>query len=202
MELCNAENIHRYKSNLRWNEDDWRYIKQGFDGWNRDVVEHKKKLKNVMLDYRIVVKAYSNFSFSEYSRRVEMKDDCLDFLEDMYVIAENLGFKVDKLLPISKYDVDYEAWKDFNVYYFVDSKEVLFANVKLYKNGNRHIKFCKEFMQKLNVEMARINGWIHDKSEVIKEMEISEKEINKIWQSNYKILPQSEVKILGLPDIV
>ena len=202
LELCNAENIHRYKSNLRWNEDDWRYIKQGFDGWNRDVVEHKKKLKNVMLDYRIVVKAYSNFSFSEYSRRVEMKDDCLDFLEDMYVIAENLGFKVDKLLPISKYDVDYEAWKDFNVYYFVDSKEVLFANVKLYKNGNRHIKFCKEFMQKLNVEMARINGWIHDKSEVIKEMEISEKEINKIWQSNYKILPQSEVKILGLPDIV
>ena len=201
LSLCNSDTIHRYKSNLRWNEDDWRYIKQGFDGWNRDIVEHKKKLKNVMLDYRIVVKAYSNFSFSEYSSRVEMKEDCLDFIEDMYVIADNLGFNVKRNLPQSKYDIDYESWKDFDVYYFVDSKEELFANVKLYKNGNRHIKFCKEFMQKLNVEMARINGWIHDKSEAVKEMEISEKDINKLWQSNYKILPQNEVKLIGLPDI-
>lgn len=203
LSLCNSETIHRYKSNLRWNEDDWRYIKQGLDenNWRRDIVENKKKLKNVMLDYRIVVKAYNNFKFSEYSSRVEMSDDCYEFLEDIYVIADNLGFTVERKLPKTKWEVDYEEWRDFDLYYFVDSKQTLFANVKLYKNGNRHIKFCKEFMQKLNVEMARINGWIHDKSEVIKEMEISEKDINKIWQSNFKILPQSEVKLLGLPDI-
>ena len=203
LSLCNSETIHRYKSNLRWNEDDWRYIKQGLDenNWRRDIVENKKKLKNVMLDYRIVVKAYSNFMFSEYSSRVEMSDDCYEFLEDIYVIADNLGFSVGRKLPASKWEIDYEEYRDFDLYYFVDSKQVLFANVKLYKNGNRHIKFCKEFMQKLNVEMARINGWIHDKSEVIKEMEISENDINKIWQSNFKILPQSEVKLLGLPDI-
>ena len=203
LELCNSETIHRYKSNLRWNEDDWRYIKQGLDenNWRRDIQENKKKLKNVMLDYRIVVKAYSNFSFSEYTSRVEMKDDCYNFLEDLYIIADNLGFNVLRRLPQSKWEVDYDEWRDFDIYYSVNGKEILFANVKLYKNGNRHIKFCKKFMQKLNVEMARINGWIHDKSEAIKEMEISEKDINKIWQSNYKILPQSEVRILGLPDI-
>ena len=130
-----------------------------------------------------------------------MSDDCIDFLEDMYVIADNLGFNVNRLIPQSKYDVDFDSWKNFDLYYFRDHECKPFANVKLYKNGNRHVKFCKEFMQKLNVEMARINGWVQDKSQAMKEMEISAEDIEKIWGSNYKILPQSEVRLLGLPDI-
>ena len=99
--LCNAETIHRYKSNLRWNDDDWRYIKDGFNDFHsrceRD--EHRKKLNNIMLDYRIVVQAWNNFRDS-WSRE-GMSDDCYDFLEDTYIIAENLGFSVGRILTAS-----------------------------------------------------------------------------------------------------
>lgn len=197
LSLCNSETIHRYKSNLRWNDDDWRYVKQGFNGWGSKVEEHRKKLRNVQLDYRIVVHAYSNFHFSEFSEKVDMSEDCLDFLEDMYIIADNLGFDVERYLPHSKYDINLESWRHFELHYFENGERILFADVKLYKNGNRHVKFCKKFMQKLNVEMARINGWIQNKSQAMEEIDISEEEINEVWGTNYKILPQKEVKLLG-----
>ncbi|MCR4715190.1 MAG: DUF4942 domain-containing protein [Treponemataceae bacterium] len=196
--LCNAETIHRYKSNLRWGEDDWRYIKNGFDGthFRSDVDEHRKKLKNVMLDYRIIVQAYSNFDYSSWSSRVGMSGDCIDFLEDTYIIAENLGFNVTRELPQDRHELSVEYWRNFDVHLTDGS---LFANIKLYKNGNRHVKFCKEFMQKLNVEMARINGWVQDKSEAATEMGMSTAEIERFWGSNRKIEITAGKQLLGLP---
>lgn len=194
--LCNAETIHRYKSNLRWNDDDWRYIKDGFKGYHSryETDEHRKKLKNIMLDYRIVVQAWNNFRDS-WSRE-GMSDDCYDFLEDTYIIAENLGFSVGRILPKDKHEICVEDWRNFDVHLTDGS---LFANIKLYKNGNRHVKFCREFMQKLNVEMARINGWVQDKSEAATEMGMSVAEIERFWESNQKIEITAGKQLLGLP---
>ena len=192
--LCNAETIHRYKSNLRWNDDDWRYIKDGFKGWRMDVEKHKKTLKNIRLDYRIVVQAYSNFDTSWSDTR--MTDDCYEFLDDIYIIAQNLGFNVVGVLPSDR-RTSIDRWRNFDVY---QTDGTPFANIKLYKNGNRHVKFCKPFMQKLNVEMARINGWVRDKSQAMEELDISAEDMTRIWGSNYKILPQSEMRLLGLPN--
>ena len=198
LSLCNAETIHRYKSNLRWSDDDWRYIKDGFksDRWRSEIDERRKKLKNVRLDYRIVVQAWSNFSSSFLSTREEMSDDCYDFLEDTYIIAENLGFSVGRILPEDRSDVCVESWRNFDVS-LADGRP--FANIKLYKNGNRHIKFCKEFMQRLNVEMARINGWVQDKSEAAAELGMSAAEIERFWRSNRKIEIAAGKRLLGLP---
>ena len=44
----------------------------------------------------------------------------------------------------------------------------------------------KEFMQKLNVEMSRINGWIHSKEEAKEEFGYSENATPKrlsVWQT-------------------
>ena len=76
----------------------------------------------------------------------------------------------------------------------------VFANIKLYQNGNRHVKFCKEFMQKLNIEMARINGWIRDKGEAMQEMDIPADVINQMWGTNLQIGIESGKKLLGLPE--
>lgn len=194
--LCNSETIHRYKSNLRWDDDDWRYIKDGFGGIRSrsEVDEHRKKLKNIMLDYRIVVQAWSNFR-EEWSS-TEMSEDCYNFLEDTYIIAENLGFDVGKVLPDNRRDVCVDDWRNFDVYMTDGS---LFANIKLYKNGNRHVKFCKEFMQRLNVEMTRINGWVRDKKEAASEMGMTAAEIERFWGSNRKIELEEGNKLLGLP---
>lgn len=196
--LCNAETIHRYKSNLRWDEDDWRYIKDGFSGSHSrcEREEHSKKLKNIRLDYRIVVQAWNNFDCSGWTSREGMSDDCYDFLEDTYIIAENLGFSVARILPDDRRDVYVDSWRNFDVHL---TDGTLFANIKLYKNGNRHVKFCKEFMQKLNVEMARINGWVQDKTEAAAEMGMSAAEIEKAWGSNRKLEIAAGKQLLGLP---
>ena len=202
LELCNPETIHRYKSNLRWNEDEWRYIKVNLSrGHSHYEQDYKKSLKNIQLDYRIIVKSWGNWETDyEGKYRDTMTDSCIEFLDDIYIIAENLGFEIERALPVERWNAPYDRWNNFDIYYRTkDGEWNQFANVKLYKNGNRHIKFCQEFMRKLNVEMARINKWIQDKSEASKEMEIPIEEISEIWGTTYKLLPKNETGFLGLP---
>jgi hypothetical protein len=54
-------------------------------------------------------------------------------------------------------------------------------------------------MQKLNVEMARINKWINSKEEAKEEFGYTEKEINESWNKNLKIGIGEGTKLLGLP---
>ena len=195
--LARSENIHRYKSNLRWNDSDWKYLKDKCyrNGWYRQE-EARANLKNVMLDYRVIVTDWRNFDTTWHNR---LTDSCRDFLYDMSVIGENLGFNLDFKIPDKYEDIDTDDWSNFDIL-TTDGK--LFANVKLYKNGNRHVKFCKEFMQKLNVEMARINKWINSKEEAQEEFGYSEKEINEVWNKNLKIGIGEGTKLLGLPQAV
>ena len=196
--LCSPESIHRYKSNKRWKEDDWRYIKDTFDDtkyFYRDKKEERmKKATHFQLDYRIVVKSWQNFDTSW--SRPRMSESCIDFLNDTFIIAKNLGFDVNVQLPEKYTEIEQADWNNFDVK-TKDGK--LFANVKLYKNGNRHVKFCKEFMQKLNVEMARINHWVQDKTEAMQEMDIPADVINQVWKSNLQIGIADGRKLLGLP---
>ena len=60
-------------------------------------------------------------------------------------------------------------------------------------------KMCSS-LQKLNVEMARINGWVQDKSEAIKGMDIPADVINSVWKTNLQIGIESGKKLLGLPE--
>lgn len=196
--LCDTETIQRYKSNKRWTEDDWRYLKEELgeptNHYYRSKVI-KEKATHIMLDYRIIVEGWSNFE-ADWNNNYRMIESCSSFLSDMVVIARNLGFDIDFDIPERHSYLRYEDWKNFNI----NTKDgKLFANVKLYKNGNRHIKFCKEFMQKLNVEMARINGWVQDKQEAMAEMDIPVDVMDAIWGSNLKIDYTSGKKLLGLP---
>ena len=195
--LARAENIHRYKSNLRWNDSDWKYIKDKcykYGTFREDIA--RETLKNIMLDYRVIVTDWRNFesTWSEY----RLTDSCRSFLYDMSVIGENLGFQLDFKIPEQYEHISMADWSNFDI---MTKDGKLFCNVKLYKNGNRHIKFCKEFMQKLNVEMSRINGWIHSKEEAQEEFGLTEKEINEVWNRNMKIGIGEGTKLLGLPEI-
>ena len=196
--LARSENIHRYKSNLRWNDSDWKFLKDKcyeYGHYRQDIA--KRILRDVMLDYRVIVTDWRNFDFDWSKSR--LTDSCRNFLYDMSVIAENLGFRLDFKIPDKYEDIDFDDWSNFDIL-TTDGK--LFCNVKLYKNGNRHIKFCKEFMQKLNVEMARINKWVHSKEEAQEEFGYSEKEINEVWNKNLKIGIGEGTKLLGLPQAV
>lgn len=194
--LSRPENIHRYKSNLRWNDSDWKYLKEkiadNWSGYREDVA--KEKLKNVMLDYRVIVTGWKNFETEWKSR---LSDSTREFLYDVCVIGKNLGYDLDFEIPNPYEDVDLSQWSNFDIR-TKDGK--IFCNVKLYKNGNRHIKFCKEFMQKLNVEMARINGWVHSKAEAAEAFAMTETEVSRCWDNNLKIGIGEGRNLLGLPD--
>ena len=197
-DLAKPENIHRYKSNKRWNDSDWKYLKEQCFEYGRFRTDKAiKTLSNIMLDYRIIVSDWHNFDIDWTKCR--LSDSCIDFLYDMSVIAENLGFNLDFYIPGKYEDVELSEWSNRDIC-TKDGK--LFCNLKLYKNGNRHIKFCKEFMQKLNVEMARINGWIHDKTEAAEEFGISEAEVSRCWNNNLKIGISEGRKLLGLPEVI
>lgn len=192
--LCNTENIHRYKSNKRWSDDDWQYMKENlYDKFGYFQEKKVRQLKNIMLDYRIIVTAYRNFETVWYAR---FSESCFDFISDTVIIGKNLGFDIDFSLTKRNADIVIDDWKNFDIK-MKDGK--VFANVKLYKNGNRHVKFCKEFMQKLNVEMARINGWVQDKSEAVNEMDIPADVVDSVWGTNLHIGIESGKKLLGLP---
>lgn len=181
--LCDTENIERYKSNKRWNDDEWKYLKEHITEYGRVRKDRVKTLKFIQLDYRIVVTAWKNFDCDWSKNR--LSEDCLDFLYDLSVIASNLGFDVDMELPENKWeDVDIGDWSNKNIY---TKTGELFCNIKLYKNGNRHLKFNPDFMKKLNVEMARINGWIQNKEEAEEELGLNRAEIERFWNSNNQI---------------
>ena len=57
-------------------------------------------------------------------------------------------------------------------------------------------------MQKLNVEMARINKWINSKEEAKEEFGYSEAEINRFWNKNLKIEISEGKSLLGLPEVI
>lgn len=195
-DLCNVDSIQRYKSNKRWSDDDWRYVKEHRYGnrYDRDTKDRLKSTGCIMLDYRIIVEAYSNFD--EGWSDLNLTESCITFLEDTIVIGKNFGYDIDFTLPHSYNNIKYEDWRNFNI---CTTDGQVFANVKLYKNGNRHIKFRKDFMQKLNVEMARINGWVQDKREAMEEMDIPADKMDEIWGSTIKIDYTSGKKLLGLP---
>lgn len=206
--LCKAENILRYKSNKRWNEDDWKYIKENLNHYHYAWKEEKAKyMKYLMLDYRIIVSNWKNFE--DHYTYTSMSSYAYYFLYDMAVIASNLGFNIKGFLPKTySTEIDPDDYRNFDIYYtekendglFETTSEKLFANVKMYQNGNIHFKFCKEFMQKLNVEMARINGWIQDKTECQNEMDFTEEEINRYWKSNKKLLLENGIKLIGFSE--
>ena len=181
--LCDTKNIERYKSNKRWNDDEWKYLKEHITEYGRVRKDRVKTLKFIQLDYRIVVTAWKNFDVDWSKNR--LSEDCLDFLYDLSVIASNLGFDVNMELPENKWeDVDIGDWSNKNIY---TKTGELFCNIKLYKNGNRHLKFNPDFMKKLNVEMARINGWIQNKEEAEEELGLNRAEIERFWNSNNQI---------------
>ena len=191
--LCNEKNIHRYKSNKRWNDEEWKYIK--------DCCSKRDKedcLKFIQLDYRIIVNGFSNFEYDWWDKCCKgnfTKDGC-DFVNDTLIIARNLGFNVSETYEAKMYDRSaYESYRNIDIY--TTDGEVL-CNLKMYQNGNRHVKFNPKFMKKLNIEMARINGWVKNKREASCEFNTTETEISRCWNTNMHFNLNDGLKLIGM----
>lgn len=151
--MSSPDNIKNYKSNQKvFEKNQWGYCNQ--------------KLDNYTLDYRIVCSkrilpcANELYAYSEESRREVFRQKIIDIC----TVANNLGFRTaDIEMPPETGKKGYVYMSDGTA-----KLKVLFE-FKPYLNGNVHIKFDKEFIKALNVEVARELGWIHCKEDIARE---------------------------------
>ena len=177
--ISKETNVKPYKSNKRLFEKSGWY-------WNCEKHSHW------VLDYRIIMSS----PFREgWHGEFKVDYDSDKTLKDIKIIAKNLGFNVTRFgLPNNFNEKAYMYYTDQN------NKEIAFMEYKAYKNGNMHVKFNQEFTKALNVEVARLLGWIKTKEDITNEF--PKEFVNgaeKYFKSNYNCLSVSS-NILSLVD--
>lgn len=167
-EITRQENVLPYKSNQRFNKSDFRYS--------------RNETSNYKLDYRIILVTRSNClsGWSGQNEGLDYNNDGLrHHLEDLLTIAHNLGFEPS---PIPLKDWDYGVAREIKM----KSGET-FATMKIFKNGNIHIKFCIEFMKAFNLEAGRLLGWLKTPQQASDELDIPAAECLKYFKSNLSL---------------
>lgn len=159
--FISPENIKKYKSNFKT----WELSK-----WRHNSFENDKEITHFALDYRIIIPTHN---------------DVICLLQDICVIANNLGFKVNtkRLDTYNQYTKDFEV--SDNIYFYDDS---IFFEYKYYKNKNLHIKFNQEFLKAFNIEAGRLLGWLKNKQDIKENLEnITDADIEKYFNKNIEI---------------
>ena len=152
-ELSCYDNVIKYKSNQRvFKKEDWGYWR------NHEDYTH------YCLTYRMVVDTLyflkSNYVWKGSNMVTDYEIDTYKthtIVDDLCAIANNLGFMVGKK--------EIATWTG-EKYYIYDTAGKQLIEYKVFKNGNTHLKLDIEFMKAINVEVARLLGWIHDKSDI------------------------------------
>lgn len=166
--LSDFKNANPYKSNTNFFDGE----KQRWNSW------HNSKNTHYTLDYRIVCSRLS-FGFGYYTSDWQREEKQKDQLDDICVVAQNLGFLTGTREYAKETGVKY--------YVYLPDGSVLFE-YKIFQNGNTHIKMSLEFSKAFNVEASRLLGWIKNKEDVKKEFNhIHLKGCEKYFKANLQL---------------
>jgi hypothetical protein len=177
--LTEPDNIANYKSNQKVFQR---------NSWYPENFENKEEVTHYTLAYRVICKILSPSErfYSEYNNHYRWN------IYDVCTISNNLGFEVDTTGIIKEYA--------YGKKYTLGLKNGdIFMDYRNYKNGNMHIKFNKEFMKALNVEAARLLGWIQKKEDIKKEFtdDMSEGAEKYFKINNFISLTDSNIPLLS-----
>ena len=180
-DLSSPESCTAYQSNIRFSNSDWRYR------FHNDEITHYK------LDYRIVSEYFHSFSGYSFELGANgIQKNASIKINDICTVAKTMGFDVMERAE----SFDWSPGENKTFYYLDNGEPEEFAKIRLYKNGNAHIKFCKKFLLKLNVEAARILGWISNAGEASRELNESLDNVVAVWDTTEKI-QLSNIKLLA-----
>lgn len=181
--MVEAANVVNYKSNERvFKKNTFRY--------NYDTDKHT----HFKLDYRIVVERMgglvSDKSYNKWSAVGGLSEHAANFIDDLLVVARNLGFNSDDEVKFHNFESGSKE-----EFYCTDKsgKECLLMTVRAYLNGNLHIKFNQAFMLALNVEIGRLQGWIHNAQQAAEEMGEKPGSVSEYFNSAYSLKNDSIV---------
>ena len=178
--------VINYKSNERvFKKNSYRY--------HYDDYKHT----HFKLDYRIVVARMGGIHNGGYSHRSRggLTETAANFIDDLLVIAKNLGF--DSPDSVSNHEFTAGGKEEF---YCANKagKTIKLMEVRAYMNGNLHIKFNQAFMLALNVEIGRLQGWIHNAQHAAEEMDEKVEHVSEFFNTAYSLAQDSSiVKLLA-----
>jgi hypothetical protein len=170
--------MQRYKSNQKvWADDGWRF--------NRE----KESYTHYKLDYRIILEEVhllgSDGRLKTWSYHSDWNPS--HKLTNIGAVAYNLGYKIS--IPL-------EGWRySANREIYIEGTNKVFMSVKCFKNGNAHIKFCQEFIQRFNIAVAKILKWVRNKEEAAEETGYSKSSIDAHYDYERKL--SNTVKLLS-----
>ena len=175
-DLTEPKNVINYKSN--------RVLVNGLSRW-----EFGKKASKFMLEYRLVHEMPPRDNYS-YGRVNGLHRDSATFLQDMITIGETLGFAVESRVE------DFE-WTPGCQYDLQLTDGETFMQVRVYKNGNIHLKMNVKFMKAFNLQAGRLLGWLRSPKHAADETGYSIEECQQFMSPDLtQLAPQ---KYLALP---
>lgn len=177
--MIEKANVLNYKSNQRvFNGNDFGYYE-------------KDKVSHVALTFRIVLEHIGGISTStwHYESCNKLSARAADFLNDVCVIARNLGFE-------SHNRANSFHWQSGKVQSFMLEDGSSLMDVRAFLNGNMHIKFNQKFMLALNVEAGRLKGWIHNAQHAADELNQPVEEVAKHFRSSFALLTSDASQLL------
>ncbi|MBY0498869.1 MAG: DUF4942 domain-containing protein [Nitrosomonas sp.] len=172
--LVEEVSVINYKSNERV------FKKNSFMYYN----DHDKHT-HFKLDYRLVVtRNGGGLSNDRWGARGGLTEESANFIDDLIVIAKNLGFTTDDKAASH----NFKAGEKEEFYCTNNAgEEVMLMQVRTYMNGNMHIKFNQGFMLALNVEIGRLQGWIHNAQQAAEEMGEKVENVFEHFNSAYSL---------------
>lgn len=184
--MINKASIVNFVSNKRvFSNNEWMYCRT------------PKGLSHVKLDLQIVVEDIGGIYTGGYPKSDSingLNKSAITFLDDLLTIANNLGFTTES--KAEDFDWSETGAKEFMFKSLKTGKEEVLIRAKAFKNQNIHIKFNQAFICALNIEMARLKGWIQNSTEAASEMGYSEELVNEFYKSNFRFLPTQNKALL------
>lgn len=213
--FTSKEGISLYKSNAHWKHDTWRYCQELKDQGVKYALDYRIVLEGYFseLDIRdgfipesrldsindLLIIA-RNLYFETNGRDIRNKKIKLGSKENIYFWGRgemklNKGAKTIMGRIQDVHFVEDEGYMQYQIdgtWYHesaVLTEEDIFTTVKGFKNGNIHYQLNQKFIKKLNLEVARIRGWIKSPKEAAEEFDITEEEAISYWNSSFQLLP-------------
>jgi hypothetical protein len=184
--LTCSDSISRYyKSNARMYNDNWRYNNQNNHG------------VKYLLDYRFVYTARSNFGLAPTDEGITA--GARTFCNDLMVVLRLLGYS--HVRAATAYD-DIPVGGTLSIMGCEPGadKPLELINIKLYKNGNRHLRFNQAAMLRFNVTVSRLLGWVRNKNEFEDEGDMITPLDERIWAvSDTMKVMASQVLLIRAP---
>lgn len=176
--MVNSANVINYKSNDR-------VFKKNYFRYQWDEHSHYK------LDYRIVAEQMGGLETRNYyGGRGGLSENAANFLDDLIVIANNLGFTCSDTVAKHSFTA---GSKEVFMCKDKSGKETELMAVRAYMNGNFHIKLNQKFMLALNVEIGRLKGWVHNAQHAAEELDESIENTSQHFNTAYSLKNDSSI---------